>query len=113
MLQLFAPRVLTFSSHLKKKKNTHTKCTHLYSSTVGDTFVTGSNPTESACSPPSKSKAVLFHALKLELQSFLTSVTGGGDWSASRCNRFTPGKAPPGSHWLEGCVETRTGLESL
>ena len=86
MLQLFVPRVLTFSSHLKKK---HTKCTHVHCSTVRDSFTTGSNTTESACCPHGRSTVIHVHAMKLEPQSFLTSVRGGGDSSASRYSRFT------------------------
>jgi hypothetical protein len=30
--------------------------------------------------------------------TFLTSALGGGEWSASRPGRFTPGERAPGSH---------------
>jgi hypothetical protein len=42
---------------------------------------------------------------------FLTSAVGGGEWSASRPGRFTPGENAPGIHligsWLglEACLE--------
>jgi hypothetical protein len=32
----------------------------------------------------------------------LTSVLDGGEWSASRPDRFTPGKRVPDTHWMGG-----------
>jgi hypothetical protein len=42
---------------------------------------------------------------------FLTSALVGGKWSASRPGRFTPGEGAPVSHWIEGWVDPRTGLD--
>jgi hypothetical protein len=44
---------------------------------------------------------------------FLTSALVGGEWSASRPCRFTPGKRVPDTHWLGGCVDPRVGLDDL
>jgi hypothetical protein len=42
---------------------------------------------------------------------FLTSELVGGDWSASRPRRFTPGERAPSTHWIGGWVGPRAGLE--
>jgi hypothetical protein len=34
----------------------------------------------------------------------LTSALDGGEWSASRAGRFTPGERAPGTHWIGGWV---------
>jgi hypothetical protein len=39
---------------------------------------------------------------------FLTSALVGGEWSASRPGRFTPG-----THWIGGWVDPRAGLEDV
>jgi hypothetical protein len=39
---------------------------------------------------------------------FLTSALVGGEWSASRPGRFTPG-----THWIGGWVGPRTGLDGV
>jgi hypothetical protein len=40
----------------------------------------------------------------------LTSPLVGGEWSASRRDRFTPGVRAPGTDWIGGWVGPRTGL---
>jgi len=40
----------------------------------------------------------------------LTSALDGGEWSASRRDRFTPRKRAPDTHWIWGWVGTRSGL---
>jgi hypothetical protein len=45
--------------------------------------------------------------------SFLTSAVGGGEWSASRLGRFTPGERAPAIHLLESWVGLEAGLEVL
>jgi hypothetical protein len=35
-----------------------------------------------------------------------TSALDGGEWSASRPGRFTPGERTPGTHWIEVWVGT-------
>jgi hypothetical protein len=37
----------------------------------------------------------------------------GGEWSASRPGRFTPGKEVTGTHWIGGWVDLRAGLDDL
>jgi hypothetical protein len=44
---------------------------------------------------------------------FLTSALGGGEWSASRSCRFTPGERASGTHWLGGWVGPRAGLDNV
>jgi hypothetical protein len=39
---------------------------------------------------------------------FLTSALFGGEMSASRLCRFTPG-----THWIEGWVDPRAGLNDM
>jgi hypothetical protein len=42
---------------------------------------------------------------------FLTSAQAGGEWSASRPCRFTPGEGSPCTHWIGGWVNPRAGLD--
>jgi hypothetical protein len=42
---------------------------------------------------------------------FLTSALAGDEWSASRPSRFTLAETVLGSHWIEGWVEPRVGLD--
>jgi hypothetical protein len=44
---------------------------------------------------------------------FLTSALVGGEWSASRPVRFTPGERAPGTHWIGGWVGPRAGLDDV
>jgi hypothetical protein len=39
---------------------------------------------------------------------FLTSALDGGEWSTSRPGRFTPG-----THWIEGWLGPRAGLDTM
>jgi hypothetical protein len=48
--------------------------------------------------------------MDVQIHVFLTSVLFGGEWSASRRGRFTPGGRTPGTQWIGGCVGTRAGL---
>jgi hypothetical protein len=48
---------------------------------------------------------VLIHIL-------LTSTLAGGEWSASRPHRFTPGERAPGIYWI-GSVDPRAGLGDM
>jgi hypothetical protein len=43
----------------------------------------------------------------------LTSALDEGDWSASRPCRFIPEELPPDTHWIEGRVGPRVGLEAI
>jgi len=42
------------------------------------------------------------------LHAFLLSALDGGEWSASRCGRYTPG-----SLWIRAWVGTRSGLDAM
>jgi hypothetical protein len=42
---------------------------------------------------------------------FLNSALVGGEWSASRPDRFTPGERAPGTYWIGGTVGPRAGLD--
>jgi hypothetical protein len=44
---------------------------------------------------------------------FLTSALVGGEWSASRPGRFTPGEKAPGTHWIGGWERLRAGLDDM
>jgi hypothetical protein len=44
---------------------------------------------------------------------FLTSALVGGEGSASRPGRFTPGEGAPGTHWIGGWVEPRNSLDDV
>jgi hypothetical protein len=45
------------------------------------------------------------------LHAFLTSVTNGGEWSASRPGRFISGERAAGTYWIGGWVGLRAGLK--
>jgi hypothetical protein len=44
---------------------------------------------------------------------FSTSALVGGEWSASRLGRFTPGESAPGIQWTEGWMDNRAGLDDM
>jgi hypothetical protein len=44
---------------------------------------------------------------------FLTSELVGGELSASRPVHFTPGERVPGTHWIDGWVDPRAGLDDM
>jgi hypothetical protein len=44
---------------------------------------------------------------------FLTAALAGGECSASRPCRFTPGERTPGTHWIGGWVGPRVGLDDV
>jgi hypothetical protein len=44
---------------------------------------------------------------------FLTWALAGGEWSASRPCRFTPGETVTGIHWIGGWVDPRAGLDDV
>jgi hypothetical protein len=49
----------------------------------------------------------------VHIHVFLTSALVGGEWSASRPGRFTPGKKTPITHWTGGWVGPTTGLDDV
>jgi hypothetical protein len=44
---------------------------------------------------------------------FLTSALLGGEWSASRPDRFTPGERALDTYWIGGWVSPRAGVEDV
>jgi hypothetical protein len=44
---------------------------------------------------------------------FLTLALVGGEWSASRPGRFTPGERAPGTRWIAGWQGPRAGLDDM
>jgi hypothetical protein len=42
---------------------------------------------------------------------FLTWALVGGEWSASRPDRLTPGERGPGTHWIGGWVDLRADMD--
>jgi hypothetical protein len=44
---------------------------------------------------------------------FLTSALDGGEWSASRLGRFTPGDTAPNTHFIGGWMGPRAGLDLM
>jgi hypothetical protein len=49
-----------------------------------------------------------YGGLDVYIHIFLTSALVGGEWSASRPARFTPG-----THWIGGWVGPRAGLDDV
>jgi hypothetical protein len=49
----------------------------------------------------------------VQIHIFLTSTLAGDEWSASRPGRFTPGERAPGTHWIEGWVGPKAGLDEV
>jgi hypothetical protein len=43
----------------------------------------------------------------------LTSALVGGEWSASRSGRFTPGERAPSTHWTGGWGDPTAGLDDV
>jgi hypothetical protein len=43
----------------------------------------------------------------------MTSGLDGGEWSASRPGRFTPGETAPGTHCIGGWVGPSAGLDVI
>jgi hypothetical protein len=50
----------------------------------------------------------VYGGVDLQIHIFLTTAFVGGEWSASRPGRFTHG-----THWIEGWVSPRTGLDDV
>jgi hypothetical protein len=54
-----------------------------------------------------------YGGVDVKIHLFLTSALVGGEWSASPLCRFTPGESAPGTHWIEGWVSPRAGLDDV
>jgi hypothetical protein len=64
-----------------------------------------------------KGKVVLYvmkayGGVDVQTHIFLTSALVGGEWSASRPGRFTPGERASGTHWIGGWVDPRARLNN-
>jgi hypothetical protein len=55
----------------------------------------------------------VYWGLDLELQAFLILALAGGEWLASRSDRFTSRERTPCTHWIGGWVGPRAGLDAL
>jgi hypothetical protein len=49
----------------------------------------------------------------VQIHVFLTAALVGGEWSASRLGRLTPGEGARGSHWVGGWVDPRNILDDV
>jgi hypothetical protein len=54
-----------------------------------------------------------YEGVDVEAHVVFTSALVGGEWSASRTGRFTPGERAPGTHWIGGWVGPRAGLDDM
>jgi hypothetical protein len=54
-----------------------------------------------------------YGGVNIYIHIFLTSVLVGGEWSDSCPGCFTPGERVPGTHWIRGWVDPRTGLDDV
>jgi hypothetical protein len=54
-----------------------------------------------------------YEGVAVQIQVFLISALVGGDWSASRPSRFTPGEIAPGTYWIGGWVGPRAGMDDV
>jgi hypothetical protein len=54
-----------------------------------------------------------YTGVKLQLHAFLTSALDGGEWSAARPGRFTPGVRAPGTYWIGRWVGPSAGLDAV
>jgi hypothetical protein len=54
-----------------------------------------------------------YGGVDVQIHTLLTSALAGGEWSSSRPGSFIPWKRAPGTHWIEGWVDTRAGLDDV
>jgi hypothetical protein len=54
-----------------------------------------------------------YGGMDIEIHAFFISALAGGEWSASRRGRFTPGERDPGTNWIGGWVDCRICLEDM
>jgi hypothetical protein len=54
-----------------------------------------------------------YGGVDIYIHIFLTLALAGGEWSASRPGRFTPGERVPGTHCIRGWVNPRAGLDDM
>jgi len=51
--------------------------------------------------------------VEIELLAFLTLALDGGEWSTSCPDCFIPRETTPNTHWIEGWVVPRVGLDAV
>jgi hypothetical protein len=51
--------------------------------------------------------------MDVQIRIFLTPALVGGEWSASRPFRFTPGERAPDTHWIGGWVNPTAALDDM
>jgi hypothetical protein len=54
-----------------------------------------------------------YGAVDVYIHIFFTLALAGGEWSASRPCRFTPGERAPDAHWIGGWLGSRAGLDDV
>jgi hypothetical protein len=54
-----------------------------------------------------------YGGVDVQIHVFLTSALVGGDWSPSYPGLFTPGERVLGTHWKEGWLGPRAGLDDV
>jgi hypothetical protein len=54
-----------------------------------------------------------YGGMDVYIHIFLASSLVGGEWSASRPGRFTPGEKSPGIHWIGGWADHRDGMDDV
>jgi hypothetical protein len=54
-----------------------------------------------------------YGGVDVSIHILLTSALAGGEWSALRPGRFTPGERAPAIHWIGGWVDPRAGLDDV
>jgi hypothetical protein len=54
-----------------------------------------------------------YGGVNVQIHVFLTLALVGGELSAARPGRFTPGERAPGTHWKGGWVGPRAGLDDV
>jgi hypothetical protein len=54
-----------------------------------------------------------YWGVDIEIHIFLTSALAGGEWSPSRCGRFTPRERAPATHWIGSWADPRAGLDDV
>jgi hypothetical protein len=55
----------------------------------------------------------VYGVVDVQIHIFLTSALAGGECSASRPGRFTPGERTPGARCIGGWVDLRAGLDDV
>jgi hypothetical protein len=55
----------------------------------------------------------VYGGVDVQINVFFSSAVAGGDWSASRPGRFTPGEKSSGTHRIGGRVGPRIALDDV